>query len=98
MFKKKQPTKHYVIMSTCVDSDIYDSHRIIAVAHSISEAKKKFKDEVIAEKEIIKSEQENFNISILTDREEVFKYSVASRFDKNKYWSRVTIYIVEVSK
>lgn len=95
---KKMKYKHYVIMNTCVDSDMYDGHRIIAVAHSIREAKKKLKAEVIAEKEIIKSEYENFNISILTDREEVFKYSVEDRFDKTKYYSRVTIYIVGVSK
>ena len=95
---RKIKYKHYVIMSTCVDSDMYDGHRIIAVAHSIGKAKKKLKAEVIAEKEIIKSEQENFNISILTDREEVFKYSVADRFDNTKYYSRVTIYIVGVSK
>ena len=93
--KKKHP--HYVVMYKCVDSDMYDGSHIAAVTHSLDEAKEKFKAEVIAEKQIIKDEQDNFNIKILTDMENMFRYSVANRFDRSKYYSIVTISIVEVN-
>ena len=93
--KKKHP--HYVVMQQCVDSDMYDGAYIVAVTHSIDEAKKKFNDVVIAEKEIIKSEQENFSTNILKDTENMFRYSAANRFDRCKYYSVVTILIVEVN-